>query len=153
MAIEYRHTQPGYVTAGATGAGLLFAAKMLLRAGPAAAIALPVAAVLGGAAVLFSSLTIVIEDGVLRSYFGPGLPAKTAKIEEIASAEVVENPWYAGWGIRVLPRGMLYNVSGLKAVEITLKNGQVFRLGTDEPDALRAAIRAAVERRREAPQS
>jgi hypothetical protein len=138
--VAYKHTQPGYLTAGALGAGFLFAAKHLVKGGPAALAALPAVMILGGAAVLFSSLTVEIGNGTLRSYFGPGLPARTVKIEDSDVVQVVENPWYAGWGIRISPHGTLYNVSGLQAVEVRLKDGRSFRLGTDEPDVLRRAI-------------
>lgn len=142
MAFEYRHTQPGFLTAGAAGAGLLFTARHLLKG--RAAVALLSAAIFGGAAVVFSSLTIEIRDGKLRSYFGPGLPAKKVDLHDVESVHVVENPWYFGWGIRVTPEGMLYNVSGLQAVEIKMKNGRRFRLGTDEPEVLRGAILNAI---------
>jgi hypothetical protein len=145
MPVEYKHTQPGYVTAGATGAGLLVAAKLMSKGGPGALAAFPVIALLGGVAVAFSSLTIEIRDGELRSFFGPGLPAKTVKIRDIASVEVVENPWYYGWGIRITPRGWLYNVSGRNAVEVQLKSGKRFRLGTDEPEILHRTILEALE--------
>jgi hypothetical protein len=145
MTVEYKHMQPGYLTAGATGAGFLFAAKHMLKGGPAALAALPAIALLGGAAVLFSSLTVEIKNGTLRSYFGPGLPAKTVKIRDIDAVQVVQNSWYAGWGIRITPQGMLYNVSGIQAVEVRMKNGSRFRLGTDEPETLRHAILQAKE--------
>jgi hypothetical protein len=53
---------------------------------------------------------------------------------------VVRNRWYYGWGIRITPRGWLYNVSGLDAVELALKNGKCVRIGSDEPHALARAI-------------
>jgi len=53
----------------------------------------------------------------------------------------VKNPWYYGWGIRFTPHGWLYNVSGLHAVEIELKNGKKYRIGTDVPENLEKAIR------------
>jgi hypothetical protein len=34
----------------------------------------------------------------------------------------------------------IYNVSGFDAVEITLKNGNTYRIGTDEPKELEQAI-------------
>lgn len=51
---------------------------------------------------------------------------------------------FAGWGIRITPHGMLYNVSGSEAVEIRMKNVRRFRLGTDEPEVLRGAILKAM---------
>jgi hypothetical protein len=34
----------------------------------------------------------------------------------------------------------IYNVSGFDAVEIKLKNGKVYRIGTDEPKKLEQTI-------------
>jgi hypothetical protein len=42
---------------------------------------------------------------------------------------------------------MLYNVSGRDAVEIQLDDGRRFRLGTDDPEGLVAALRTRVARR------
>jgi hypothetical protein len=39
---------------------------------------------------------------------------------------------------------MLYNVSGTGAVEIKLRSGQRFRVGSDEPEALAQALRMAI---------
>ena len=38
--------------------------------------------------------------------------------------------------------GWLFNVSGLQAVEIFLRSGKKYRIGTDEPERLVEAIRA-----------
>lgn len=143
MAYEYKHTQPGYITAAATGAGSLLSATRVLRGGLGLAM-LPVALLLAGVAVVFSSLTVEIRDGRLRAYFGPGLVAKNVRVRDIESVQVVENSWFSGWGIRVTPRGMLYNVSGVGAVEVRMSDGNTFRLGTDEPEVLRDAIARAI---------
>jgi hypothetical protein len=37
-------------------------------------------------------------------------------------------------------RRWLYNVGGLDAVEITLASGRMLRIGSDEPNALAAAL-------------
>lgn len=96
---------------------------------------LPLAAIFAGTGYVFSSLTVQIKDSRLRSYFAGGVPARAVNLADIASVEVVKNPWYYGWGIKFTPRGWLYNVSGLNAVEIRLHDGDQFRLGTDEPGA------------------
>jgi len=57
---------------------------------------------------------------------------------------VVKNHWYYGWGIRLTPHGVLYNVSGFYAVELRLRTGKEFRIGTDVPQELDAAIRQAL---------
>jgi hypothetical protein len=96
------------------------------------------------AVALFYCLTISVNSRALEFSFGIGLIRRTIKLEELESAKQVRNPWYCGWGIRRFGRGWLYNVSGLDAVELQLKNGKIIRLGTDEPEALLRAIRAHI---------
>ncbi len=145
MATRYEHTQPGYVTLGAAGATALFMAGTLLkRPSPASLLLVPPALLLGVVGTIFSSLTIEITDEELRASFGPGLTIKRAKLADIEAVQTVRNPWYYGWGIRFTPRGMLYNVSGLDAVEVRLRNGHTFQLGTDEPERLQQALEEAM---------
>lgn len=66
-----------------------------------------------------------------------------------SDAEVARSRWWEGWGIRITPRGMLYNVSGTDAVEINLRSGQRLWIGTDEPEALAQALRIAISRPRQ----
>lgn len=139
MTNTYRHTQRGYISMAAAGTGLLLTLGRMMRGGSKRKL-LPAALVLGGAGVVFSKLTVEISGGRLRSFFGANLPARTADLGDIASVEVVRNPWYYGWGVRYTPHGWLYNVSGLDAVEVRLTSGEQFRLGTDEPERLREAI-------------
>ena len=61
-------------------------------------------------------------------------------IVEIAACEPIQIRG-CGWGIRLTPYGWLYNVSGLEAVAISLRDGRKFALGTDDPDGLVTAIR------------
>jgi len=51
------------------------------------------------------------------------------------SAKTTKNHWYYEWGIRgwLWPKMRIYNVSGFDAVEIKVKNGKTYRIGTDEP--------------------
>ena len=61
-------------------------------------------------------------------------------MSDIRDAKAVKNRWYYGWGIRLSPHGWLFNVSGFDAVELEMANGVKYRIGTDEPDKLLAAI-------------
>ncbi len=83
-----------------------------------------------------ASLKIVIDERYLRIYMGFGLFRKKIALGEIKSVQVVQNPWYYGQGIRkwFWPRMWIYSVSGFDAVEIQLKNGNLYRIGTDEPE-------------------
>ncbi len=89
---------------------------------------------------IFGSLTIEVTSEKLKWYFGIGLVRKSIFLQEIQTVSIVKNPWYYGWGIRLTPHGWLYNVSGTRGVEIELKSGKKFRLGSDEPEKLAEVI-------------
>jgi hypothetical protein len=55
----------------------------------------------------------------------------------------VRNSWIYAWGIHRYPGGVLYNASGLSAVEFTLADGRRVRIGTHQPDALADAVQQA----------
>jgi len=89
---------------------------------------------------LFYSLTVEIDETELIIKFGFGVINKKFILKDIKSCHTVKNPWYYGWGIRLTPHGWLYNISGLSAIEIQVKNGKKYRIGTDEPEKLKHAI-------------
>ena len=90
----------------------------------------------------FSTLTVMIDQEYLRIKFGYGIYCKRFKLKDITSVKTAKNHWYYGWGIRywMKPKMWIFNVSGFDAVEIKLKNGKVFRIGTDEPEVLEQVI-------------
>lgn len=94
----------------------------------------------------FTTLTTSIDDSCLRVKFGYGIFRKKFLIKEITSTKIVKNHWYYGWGIRLWfwPRMWIFNVSGFDTVEIRMRNGKIYRIGTDEPEKLEIAIRQAV---------
>jgi hypothetical protein len=94
----------------------------------------------------FSALTVTINEQFLHIRFGWGIFSKKFLLSEIATVKSVKNRWYYGWGIRfwLWSKMWIYNVSGFDAVELTLKNGRVYRIGTDEPDKLEASIKQGV---------
>ncbi len=94
--------------------------------------------------LIFSSLTIRITEQALEWQFGLGLIRKEVPLKEIEGVEVTGTTVLQGWGIHYTSRGWLYNVSGFRAIAVTLKNGKQFVLGTDEPEQLVAAIRRAL---------
>ena len=53
---------------------------------------------------------------------------------------------YGGWGIRIGPGGLAYNVKGNRGVQLVLSSGIRILLGSQEPDALAAAIARGRER-------
>jgi hypothetical protein len=90
----------------------------------------------------FVSLKVIIDEKYLRIKFGYGIYQKKFVLNDIMSAKTVKNHWYYGWGIRIWfwPKMWIYNVSGFDAVEIKMKNGRVYRIGTDEPKRLEQTI-------------
>ena len=90
-----------------------------------------------------SALTVEIADGILTVEFRGGLLQRTIALAAIRQVDQVEVPWYYGWGLRLTPRGWLYNVKGRHAVAVGLANGRTVTIGTDEPAELVAAIEAA----------
>ena len=104
---------------------------------PFAPLALVVVVIVG----LFSSLTVEVTADELTWFFGPGVWRKTIARAEIVGAAVVTNKWWWGWGVHLTPRGWLYNVEGLQAVEVELKDGKTLRIGSDEPEKLARALR------------
>ena len=138
----YRHTQFGWV--------MLY--SLLVAVAVAAAIASVVPSprwsilavlipVLLITLVLFINLTVMVDGRAVRIAFGIGLIRKTFPLEDIRTVQPVRNQFWYGWGIHLTPRGWLFNVSGFEAVELEMKNGRRYRIGTDEPEKLNEAIR------------
>ena len=146
MIEHYKHTQVGYLIITVMAAVMVLIGVVLANAG-INWIAIGVLVVIAVALVLFSSLTVVIWEEELEARFGPGPIRKRFKLNEIESCQVVKNHWYYGWGIRLTPHGVLYNVSGFHAVEIKLRTGKKFRIGTDAPRELEEAIMQAINSR------
>jgi len=95
--------------------------------------------------MLFHSLTVQIDDVAIGLSFGVGLIRKSIPLDEVAMCQAVRNRWVYGFGIRYTFTGWMWNVSGLDAVELTYTNGKRFRIGTDEPQELAAAITQALK--------
>ena len=138
MEPQYRHTQFGWVVIVTVVAVTAFVLSRVPGAGMGGFV--PVA---GVALLLFGTLTVEIADRQLRVWFGLGLIRKRIPLASVASFKPVRNPWYSGWGIRLGPWGVLWNVSGFDAVELALVSGERFRIGTDEPEALVGALTRA----------
>jgi hypothetical protein len=141
--VRYEHRQIGYASIVGIVPGILVVlAVIAFAAGDPAAlwIAGIVALILACCLVLFSTLSVSVSDDEVRVWFGPGLVQKRFRAGEIRAVHTVRNRWWYGWGIRLTPYGWMYNVSGVDAVEIELASGKRFRIGTDEPKRLAAAI-------------
>ena len=90
----------------------------------------------------FVSFQVIIDGVYLRIKFSFGIYQKKFSLNEIISVKTIKNHWYYGWGIRIWlwPKIWIYNVSSFDVVEIKLKNGKTYRIGTDEPKKLEQII-------------
>lgn len=141
---HYRHTQIGWITAGALGFATVLCVLVLRHAGQEWLLT-GVTGLNLLLIALFATLTVEVDSRFLRFHFGIGLIRKRIEMADIRHYAVVKNPWHCGWGIHGCPGGgLLYNVSGFWAVEVTLKSGKRLRIGTDEPEALSRAIAVVV---------
>jgi hypothetical protein len=153
--ISYKHTQVGYLMLVITFVVLIFFSWMYITAsaevpsvdsGPNFLISSIMTLILL-ILLSFSTLTVLIDENYLRVKFGYGLFRKKFPLKEILSAKSVKNHWYYGWGIKWCfwpHRMMIYNVSGFDAVEITMKNGRIYRIGTDVSQELEVAIKQSI---------
>jgi hypothetical protein len=139
MSAHYRHTQVGWAVL-ALAAPLVAFLWMRLAPLAAAAAFVPLLLVAASLVLVFSALTVEVDADAIRLRFGIGLVRKRIPLGEVTGWREVRNPWYTGWGIRLGPGYVLWNVSGMGGVELDLASGRRFRVGTDEPPALVSAI-------------
>ena len=152
--IKYKHTQIGYLMLVVTLAVLVLFAWIQIAArleppsvdsGPNFALTAIMALILFILAS-FVTLTTSIDENYFRIKFGYGLITRKFALNQIASVQSVKNHWYYGWGVKVWfwPYMWIYNVSGFDAVEIIMRNGKIYRVGTDTPSELEAVIKQAI---------
>ncbi len=146
MPHHYHHTQIGYLIIAVFVFFCIFLVLLMVYHG-FNWIGFIVLIFLAICLALFATLTVSIDNDALEIRFGIGLIRKRFSLKDIVSCQVVKNPWYYGWGVRLTPHGWLYNVSGFDAVEITMRDGKKYRIGTDVQKELEQAIRRALEGR------
>ncbi|MDP3982062.1 MAG: hypothetical protein Q8P70_00700 [bacterium] len=148
--ISYKHTQIGYLMLAVLLAVLVFFTWLQITAraetpsydsGTNFAITAIMAFILFILAS-FSMLTVSTHEQFLKIHFGWGIFRKKFPLSDIATVRKVKNHWYYGWGIRLWfwPKMWIFNVSGFDAIELTMKNGKIYRIGTDDPDALEQVL-------------
>jgi len=143
--MHYKHTQIGYLIIFVLVAIILLFLGILKQAGFEPIFVIMVIFILFLIAS-FSTLCVVIDENYIRIKFGYGIFKKHFMLKEVVSAKTVRNHWYYGWGIRFWfwPSMWIFNVSGFDAVEIQMKNGKIYRIGTDESEKLEQAIKQAI---------
>ena len=151
MNERYRHTQIGWTLIVLVVAAVMAELSIVALSEPQGTLALALSgalvAIVAVMLALFSTLTVAVDDRAVRLWFGLGSLRRAVMLTDVTAARKVRNQWYAGWGVRIISGGRLYSVGGLDAVELEMDNGRVVRVGTDQPDALLAAVRAVLDTR------
>lgn len=152
--VSYKHTQIGYLMLTVTLAVLALFVWLYITASAEAPsvdsgtnfLITVIMALIVFILASFTTLTVSIDENGIKIKFGYGIFTKKFALDQIASAQAVKNHWYYGWGIRFWfwPKMWIYNVSGFDAVEIIMKNGKTYRIGTDAPQELETAIRQSI---------
>ena len=153
--MNYKHTQIGYLMISITLAVLLLFVWIHIisstetpsvNSGSNFAIT-SVMAIIVWILSSFATLQVKIDNKYIHIKFGYGIYQKKFLLNDITTATKVKNKWYYGWGIRFwfFPKMWIYNISGFDAVQIQLKNGKIYRIGTDEAKKLEQAILEAIK--------
>jgi hypothetical protein len=91
--------------------------------------------------LLFYGLTTKVTTEKIIVSFGPGIIKKRIELKAVKTVDTVKSPWYYGWGIRIIPNGVLYNISGSDGVELRFNDRKgIIRIGTKDPLTLKNEI-------------
>lgn len=101
--------------------------------------------------LLFYGMRTVVDHEKVVVSFGIGIIRRRIDLSTVQQVDIVKSPWYYGWGIRFIPHGMLYNVSGSEGVELKLFPGdKLIRIGTKNPAQLQEALSLSLRSRNNA---
>lgn len=148
MTEHYSHTQIGRLPI--ILLGLLLAITGAVMIASLEPVAAGIFVFIALVAANFATLTVLVDGGGVHLRFGIGLIRKSFPAHRIRSVEAAKVSLIYGWGIRLMPGGWLFRISGLEVVAIEMDNGRKYRVGTDEPEALVRAIELAREMARQA---
>lgn len=147
--MRYRHVQWGwswllYLVFAIVMGGVMLASVVAAgdTSDPAWVIALTVALLIAlfFTVLWFSRLEVTVDEETVTAAFGTGKPHRVHRLDEISAVRRERNQWWYGWGVRKVPRGWMYNVWGLDAVEIELPEDKVFRIGTNDAGTVEAVL-------------
>lgn len=136
---SYKHTQIGYLLIVILSVVVLLIVKLTIDTNfnPGTVLLLAFMILCLGT---FATLTVEVDDQAINLRFGIGLLRKRFLLENVEASRAVKNPLYYAWGIHAIPGGWVFNVSGLQAVELQMRNGRKYRIGTDDAHSLLNAI-------------
>jgi len=95
--------------------------------------------------LVFYKLTIIVDNKFVTFKLGIGLVGKSYKIADLKTCKPVATSVLNGIGIRMLSNGWLYNVTGLKAIELRFANkNSIVQIGTNKPDEISQLIQSLI---------
>ncbi|MBF0503894.1 MAG: hypothetical protein HQL14_02210 [Candidatus Omnitrophica bacterium] len=127
----YKHTQIGWVIICSLGA-----AAMITFFLNVSALSVWILSIL---AVLFATLTVSVDAENVNIAFGPGIIRKKFRLKSIENCQISKTKC-CSWGIHGWGKRWLFNVSGFDTIELKMKNGMAYYIGTDQPAQLEKAI-------------
>lgn len=142
----YDHSQMGWIILISMGVtSMVFTLQFLLGLGSPKTSVMGYLVIIGITVLitsLFYRLRVVVDTTGIHLIYGIGLIKFSIKPDHVKSVRIVRNPWYYGLGIRIIPKGILYNIHGLEAVEIIYEDGRekMVRIGSDEVEVLKAYL-------------
>lgn len=95
----------------------------------------------------FTALRVTVTDDTVTVAFRFGWPRRRLDLGRVTSYRRTRYSAVHGWGIRAIRGGWLWRASGRDAVEIAVRDGRNLGIGCVDPDALIAALDAALARR------
>ena len=140
----YKHTQIGYLLIVALGAAVVMIGNLAVATKFNPGTLLPLAFMIL-CLLAFATLTVQVNDQAITIRFGIGLIRRSFLLQDVQAYRAVKNPWYYAWGIHAIPGGWIFNVSGMEAIELQMKNGKKYRIGTDDVQGLVSAVNTRVQ--------
>ena len=141
---QYKHTQIGYLFLTVYGAVLLIIISLFIFTDYSLLTMIGLIIMLIALGI-FASMTVKISAQKMKIQLGLGVIRKEFPRKEIETYRVVTHPWHYGWGIRYTPRGWIFRVSGNSGIELQMKSGKLYQVGTDEPQKLGEALNQALK--------
>ena len=93
----------------------------------------------------FYKLTIVVTSTHISFKLGIGLIRKSYGIKDLKRCIPIVNSAFHGIGIHAISNGWLYNVSGLKSIELQFVNSKsIVRIGTNSPDEISQLVQSII---------
>ena len=100
-------------------------------------------ALIGLITLLFYQMKTEVQKQGIRITYGIGWVTIFLAMDRVDRTEAIQTPWYWGLGIRLTPKGTLYNIQRLSAVRIFYQVGtqkKTVMIGSKSPEQFARAL-------------